>query len=250
MDDFPSVKKVVLRLKDDLPATNSKTYQGVEVVRLDQSLAFFKSKYIDCVLACLHARLKDSSADTATLTHALKVLATHGWQKTEDASFGIEAVQALGERFAIPLQEAKVNCALLQQEWEVMVYYAKQYINLVQDPYRVVWWKLFNSPDANKWTNILALVELTFCIPLSNGHVERCFSQLKITKTNRRVSLGEEQLDQILRIRIDGPPLQQWDATNAVGLLWWTDKTRRPVVIQLQESAKTSQQHLVRTKMT
>ena len=37
MDDFPSVKKVVLRLKDDLPSTNSKTYQGVEVVRLDQS---------------------------------------------------------------------------------------------------------------------------------------------------------------------------------------------------------------------
>ena len=63
------------------------------------------------------------------------------------------------------------------------------YINLVQDPYRVVWWKLFNSPDANKWTNILTLVELTFCIPLSNGHVERCFSQLKLTKTNKRVSM-------------------------------------------------------------
>ena len=167
-------------------------------------------------MTCLHARLKDSSADTATLTNALKVLATHGWQKTEDASFGIEAVQALGERFAIPLQEARVNCALLQQEWEDMVYYAKQ-----QVPYRVVWWKLFN---AIKWTNILALVELTFCIPLSNGHVESCFSQLKITKTNRGVSLGEERLDQILRSRIDGP--QQWDATNAVGL-WWTDKTRR-----------------------
>ena len=107
-----------------------------------------------------------------------------------------------------------------------MVYYAKQYINLVQNPYRVVWWKLFNSPDAIKWENILALVELTFTIPLSNGHVKRCFSQLKLTKTDRRTSLGEDRLDHLLRIRLEGPPLQVWDATTAVGL-WWTDKTRR-----------------------
>ena len=112
----------------------------------------------------MHARLKDSSVDTTILTHALKVLATHGWHKTEDASFGVEAVQALAKGFTIPLQEAGVNCALLEHEWEDMVYYAKEYINLVQDPYRVVWWKLFNSPDANKWTNILTLVELIFCI--------------------------------------------------------------------------------------
>lgn len=224
MQDLPSVKKVLLRLKDDLSAssggTSSKTYQGVEVMKLDQSLAFFTSNYrgyIDSLLACLHERLKDSSADATTLTHALKVLATHGWQKTDDASFGLDAVQALAERFTIPLLEAKVNCALLQQEWEDMVYYAKQYINLVQDPYRVVWWKLFNSPDAGKWTNILTLAELIFCIPLSNGHVERCFSQLKITKTNRRVSLGEDRLDQILRSELkalpfrDGMPLVLWD---------------------------------------
>ena len=70
------------------------------------------------------------------------------------------------------------------------------------------------------------MVELTFCIPLSNGHVQRCFSQLKITKTNRRVGLGEDRLDQIVRIRIEGPTLEKWEPTNAVKL-WWTDKTRR-----------------------
>ena len=72
--------------------------------------------YVDAVLACLHDRLKlhDSSADIATLTYALKILATHGWEKTEDGSFGYEAVQCLAVRFAVPLQEAKVNCALLQ----------------------------------------------------------------------------------------------------------------------------------------
>lgn len=90
----------------------------------------------------------------------------------------------------------------------------------------MVWWKLFKSPDANKWANILTLVELTFCISLSNGHVEKCFSQLKLAQTKRRVSLGEDRLNRILRNRVEGPPLEQWDPTNAVGL-WWRDKTRR-----------------------
>lgn len=141
MEDFPSVEKVLWRRLKDEPTsggTTSKTYQGVEIVQLDQSSAYFESKckdYIDSILACLHERLKDSSADSITLTHALKVLATHGWQKTEDASFGVEAIHALAERFAVPLQEANVNCALLEQEWEDMVYYAKEYITLVQDPY-------------------------------------------------------------------------------------------------------------------
>lgn len=51
----------------------------------------------------------------------------------------------------------------------------------------------------------LPLVELTFIIPLSNGHVEHCFSQL--TKINRRTSLGKDHLDHLLHIRIEGPHL-------------------------------------------
>ena len=86
--------------------------------------------------------------------------------------------------------------------------------------------ELFNSCDAKKWENIHTLVELTFTIPLSNGHVEHCFSQLKLTKTNRRTSLGEDCLDHILRIRIEGPPLESWDATTAVRL-WQKEKTSR-----------------------
>ena len=33
-------------------------------------------------------------------------------------------------------------------------------------------------------------------------------------------------LDSLLRIRIEGPPLEQWTSENAVKL-WWGDKTRR-----------------------
>ena len=47
---------------------------------------------------------------------------------------------------------------------------------LQEDDYKIIWWKLFNAPDSTKWTNILAVVELLFCLPVSNGHLERVFS--------------------------------------------------------------------------
>ena len=41
-----------------------------------------------------------------------------------------------------------------------MVEYGKQYLNLIQDDYKVVWWKCFNCVDAKRWSNVLGVVEL------------------------------------------------------------------------------------------
>ena len=206
IERLPSVKKILLRLTGE--------NQDVEVVRYDQELSSTKSNYgmyIDNILACL---LKPQESSTNTLTHVVKLLATHGWEKTDDPSFAYESIQFLASNFATPLQSV-VLCYGMS--------YAKQYINLVQNSYGEAFWKLSNSPDAKKWANILTLVELTLTIPLSNGHVERCFSQMKLLKTDRRTSLGEDRLD---HIRIEGPALKKWDATAAVGL-WWTSKNQR-----------------------
>ena len=83
-------------------------------------------------------------------------------------------------------------------------------------------------PSAKNWGNILGLIELLFCLPMSNGHMERVFSQLKVIKTNRRTCLGEDRLDSLLRIATTGPPLSDWDASPTVQL-WWSDKRRRDI---------------------
>ncbi len=59
--------------------------------------------FIDSILYCLRDRLKTRiGSDTETLSDALKILATHGWEKVADASFGHEAIQNLQLRFAVP----------------------------------------------------------------------------------------------------------------------------------------------------
>ena len=145
-------------------------------------------------------------------------LVTHGWEKSANTAFGYEALEYVSTRFLVPLENASVNCAVLNEEWDNIVEYAKRYLNLVQDDYKVIWWKLFNSPDSTKWTNVLAVVELPFCLPVSNGHLERVFSQLKLVKSEQRTCLGEDRLDQLVCISVEAPVLAQWDPSSAVEL--------------------------------
>ena len=53
---------------------------------------------------------------------------------------------------------------------------------------------------------------------------------LKLIKSDRRSSLGEDQFDQLLRITVD---VSKWDASGAVQLCWG-DKTPRPQTIGIQ----------------
>ena len=67
------------------------------------------------------------------VNHALKIIATHEWEKTEDASFGYESIEYLISRFSTPLQETSIDIALIQEERDDIILYAKQYINVVQN---------------------------------------------------------------------------------------------------------------------
>lgn len=51
------------------------------------------------------------------------------------------------------------------------------------------------------------------------------FSLLKNIKRNTRTSIGEDRLDELLRIA-EGPELSLWSPSSALSL-WWEDKIRR-----------------------
>ena len=53
-----------------------------------------------------------------------------------------------------------------------MVEYTRCYLNIAEEDHQTIWYKLFNCPDSSKWKNILALIELLFCLPMANGRVE------------------------------------------------------------------------------
>ena len=185
-----------------------------------------KNDIVEKVTTCLKQRVKVQHS--ALLSHSLALLATQGWNKPENAELADVALDSLISHFKTPLERAGVDTSVIKEEWEDMIDYARRYLDLVQQDYRAIWWKLFNAANANRWANVLSLIELLFCIPMSNGRVERVFSALKFIKSDRRSSLSEDTLDHLVRITVDGPPLAQLDASPAVHL-WWRKKQRRQV---------------------
>jgi len=222
--ELPTVKKVMSRGTEG--PDGSFTYQGVVVKRYESGFTYLTNNYtslVEAVESCLRKRLKSQNMDL--LSDALTILATHGWERSESPSFANSAIETVSKRFEVPLEKASIDISILTDEWDDMVSYAKQYVNLTLD-YKEVWWKLFHSPVAKQWSNILALVELLFCLPVGNGGLERVFSQLKLIKTSHRTCLKEDTLDQLLRIHVEGPPLAEWQADGALEL-WLREKARR-----------------------
>ena len=145
--------------------------------------------WLTAVDKCLVHRLKAQEEELVLFTHAMTLLATQGWERTAAPSFGQVSLEAISQWFAIPLEKAGIDTSAIQEEWDDMVEYSKQYLNLVQD-YKTVWWKLFNCVDSKHWSNVLGLVELLFCLPFSNGHLERVFSQLKLITAPACLRIG------------------------------------------------------------
>ena len=62
----------------------------------------------------------------------------------------------------------------------------------------------------------VGVIELLFYLPLSNGHLERVFLQLKLIKNDRRINLNEDRLDQLIWTGVDGPPSNKRGSSNAI----------------------------------
>ena len=62
----------------------------------------------------------------------------------------------------------------------------------------------------NSFTDIFKFIKLCFCISFSNAKVERFFNFMKIIKTDWRSCLGAKNLTLLIRIKVEGPNLDQF----------------------------------------
>ena len=112
-------------------------------------------------------------------------------------------------------------------EFESLLHYAIQFISLSTLNYRAVWWRIFHSPSASDWCNVLMLAKLLFSLPSSNGKLERVFSQVNVIKSEKRTTLSNEALNDLLMLTSNPTPLNNFSPDKAIGL-WWGAKARRP----------------------
>ena len=113
----------------------------------------------------------------------------------------------------------------LEGEFKQVLEYANQYISLATLEYIAVWWRVFHSPDAESWCN-LSVSSTPFCPASVQWELERVFSELKAIKVERRASLSNEMLNNLLIINTDPVPFEDFNPDPAIQM-WWDDKVRR-----------------------
>jgi len=78
-----------------------------------------------------------------------------------------------------------------------------------------IYWAIVAGAEWINWNNkagILRLIKTAMVLPVSSSDAERGFSILKHAKYDRRSKLGPENLNAILRLRINGPDLDNFNA--------------------------------------
>ena len=232
---WPTVKLLMDSFKDEGIA---KTYQGSVLKGYNSAAIEFCKKEALADMKRLEASMRQRLewSDVKLLRSILVFVETQSWVKRptdstyEDASMTEikVALQVIFEVFSEPLEVNNISLSVLLDELEDTVDYARRYLSIESTKYRKVWYLLHVCPDAEKWPSVLALCELVFSLPFSNGRVEQIFSSLKVIKTNNQTSLKTTTLDDLLEICIEGPVLSRFSADSAIDL-WWRDysTTRR-----------------------
>ena len=86
-------------------------------------------------------------------------------------------------------------------------------------------WELLYTKYRETFPNLFKLVSAAFAIPVTSADCERGFSTQNRIKRAHRSSLGAKQLDVLMRISIQGPPIEQFDFGKALSI--WRKSNHR-----------------------
>ncbi|CAH3178801.1 unnamed protein product [Porites lobata] len=93
-------------------------------------------------------------------------------------------------------------------------------------------WQRISQEDVerNNYSNIVKVIHLTSVYPLANASCERGFSTMKRVKSDWRCTLGNDTMDMLMRVKIEGPKKQADYHPRAAVNRWWMSgqRQRRP----------------------
>ena len=185
---------------------------------------------IDVVIDKISGRLENPQDPTKSILQAAQVFDTNNWpsDRQQLAAYGTHQLDLLVTHFEQFLEHIGCNTAQVQQEWVQMKAHIGNRImnNAVNIP-------KINSlfvTAADRFKNILMLIETVLVLPISSAICERGFSAVKRIKSDWRSNLKTETMNNLLLVSIEGPSLDDYNAERAVHA-WWTggQRERRPI---------------------
>ena len=127
-------------------------------------------------------------------------------QKDEDNTSRIQVLVQHYTKIAPPYIEEDA----VKAEWELFkVLLSTTYASLPQ--YKLMRLLVANQTLGSLYPNLCKLAQICLILPVSTADCERAFSTMKHVKTPLRNRLNTKTLDALLRIRIEGPDMSDFD---------------------------------------
>ena len=209
--------------------------QNVLVTEVEKELFIVKTyaPYIQSVIERISKRLKSSDVYSC-----FSLFDPHLLPENEDdlSRYGMSKLQTLIEFYGREQRvtfEGETNVSTpdvkednAKAEWEFfrrVLYKEFKELSMTE-----LYGKLLTDDTIKAaFPNIVSLASLAITLPVTTATVERSFSDMKLIKTRLRNRLGEESLDQAMRICIEGPDtLSDADMVEII-THWKEQKPRR-----------------------
>ncbi|XP_053506635.1 zinc finger protein 862-like isoform X2 [Ictalurus furcatus] len=117
--------------------------------------------------------------------------------------------------------------AAMQDEWQGLKILISH--NFKDKTYSGLWeTMLTKDPYRLDYKNILGLVQITLMLPISATQCERGISTQNRIKNSTRSSLWVSTTEDLMRISLEGPSVEEFDPTPAVDCSLTSKPSRRP----------------------
>ncbi len=140
------------------------------------------------------------------------------------ASFGNSDLSAIVGKFCPDLPRSEILA-----EWNDVKCHLAQDPKLVERSLLYIFQSVINAQKANILSspNVVVLLARILAASPHNMYVERAISAYDLLKTDDRSSLQRECLNDYLHVKLNMPPVADYDPRPAIQR-WWTDVRRRP----------------------
>ena len=170
-----------------------------------------------------------ATKDDILLLHVNKLLHCASWRTESQNQVG--SLIKIFRQFENMPSSKGINIINLEEQYSQLTDYILQYQTNYREIERHQMWSILYDvkKSDNSFADIFEFIKLCFCIPFSNAKVERFFNFMKIIKTDWRSRLGAKKLTSLIRIKVEGPNLDQFAqryCSKSV-IYWWGEKQRQ-----------------------
>lgn len=180
------------------------TYKDIELLNdedLMPELSSIREIYLNSLIGELDSYFPDGSMEDFDVFSPAKMPNTGDEVKTR--YYGLSEISRLSTKFEISETDT-------MDEWQTLllsIVRSKNYCTIKRDEAEALdfWSELLRWTDITWGPNIKRLVQTILVLPISSAEAERGFSTLNYIRNDRRKSLSGGHLEDIMRIKLNGP---------------------------------------------